>query len=138
MGNLSNPMLGTTLEAGLCPPPAPSASMSFSWLFLGGLVSTRSRFRFTNRRQDAVHSISQSSIVQRTANTVLFDCLSGGVHPKAITVVCGAIDPKTGEHAKGELDKLSKPVTGDMIAQVGTISANNDETIGKIIAEAMK
>src|SRR6185437_7878251 len=31
-----------------------------------------------------------------------------------------------------------KPVTGDMIAQVGTISANNDETIGKIIAEAMK
>jgi chaperonin GroEL len=57
---------------------------------------------------------------------------------KAITVVCGAIDPKTGERAKGELDKLSKPVTGDMIAQVGTISANNDETIGKIIAEAMK
>jgi chaperonin GroEL len=57
---------------------------------------------------------------------------------KAITVVCGAIDPKTGERAKGELDKLSKPVTGDMIAQVGSISANNDETIGKIIAEAMK
>jgi chaperonin GroEL len=57
---------------------------------------------------------------------------------KAITVVCGATDPKTGERAKGELDKLSKPVTGDMIAQVGTISANNDETIGKIIAEAMK
>src|ERR671918_1608210 len=36
-----------------------------------------------------------------------------------------------------ELKKLSKPVTGGMIAQVGTISANNDETIGKIIAEAM-
>jgi chaperonin GroEL len=45
---------------------------------------------------------------------------------------------KTGERGKGELDKFSKPVTGDMIAQVGTISANNDETIGKIIAEAMK
>jgi chaperonin GroEL len=29
-------------------------------------------------------------------------------------------------------------VTGEMIAQVGTVSANNDETIGKIIAEAMK
>jgi chaperonin GroEL len=57
---------------------------------------------------------------------------------KAISVVCGAIDSKTGERGKGELDKLSKPVTGDMIAQVGTISANNDETIGKIIAEAMK
>jgi len=57
---------------------------------------------------------------------------------KAITVICGAIDPKTGERAKGELDKLSKPVTGDMIAQVGSISANNDDTIGHIIAEAMK
>src|SRR5437899_7966731 len=29
------------------------------------------------------------------------------------------------------------PVTGPMIAQVGTISANHDETIGRIIAEAM-
>ena len=36
-----------------------------------------------------------------------------------------------------ELKRLSKPVKGNMIAQVGTISANNDETIGKIIAEAM-
>jgi chaperonin GroEL len=37
-----------------------------------------------------------------------------------------------------ELKKLSKPVKGKMIAQVGTISANNDETIGTIIAEAME
>jgi chaperonin GroEL len=36
-----------------------------------------------------------------------------------------------------ELKKMSKPVTGPMIAQVGTISANHDETIGKIIADAM-
>jgi len=57
---------------------------------------------------------------------------------KAISVVCGTIDSKTGERGKGELDKFSKPVTGDMIAQVGTISANNDETIGNIIAQAMK
>ena len=34
--------------------------------------------------------------------------------------------------------KMSKPVQGEMIAQVGTISANNDSTIGGIIAEAMK
>ena len=32
---------------------------------------------------------------------------------------------------------MSKPVTGSMIAQVGTISANGDEAIGRIIAEAM-
>ena len=37
-----------------------------------------------------------------------------------------------------ELKKLSKPVKGKMIAQVGTISANNDATIGEIIAEAME
>jgi chaperonin GroEL len=36
-----------------------------------------------------------------------------------------------------ELRRMSKPVTGPMIAQVGTISANHDETIGRIIAEAM-
>ena len=35
------------------------------------------------------------------------------------------------------LETMSKPVTGPMIAQVGTISANHDEAIGRIIAEAM-
>jgi len=40
--------------------------------------------------------------------------------------------------AVDELKKLSKPVKGDMISQVGTVSANNDKTIGGIIAEAMK
>jgi chaperonin GroEL len=36
-----------------------------------------------------------------------------------------------------EVHRLSKPVTGEMIAQVGTVSANGDKTIGTIIAEAM-
>src|SRR2546421_13110405 len=36
-----------------------------------------------------------------------------------------------------DLKRMSKPVSGNMVAQVGTISANNDETIGKIIADAM-
>jgi len=36
-----------------------------------------------------------------------------------------------------ELKKLSRDVSGEMIAQVGAISSNNDESIGKIIAEAM-
>ena len=57
---------------------------------------------------------------------------------KAIDSICGNIDPKSGERTNGELDKFSKPVTGDMIAQVGSISANNDSTIGHIIADAMK
>lgn len=37
-----------------------------------------------------------------------------------------------------QIKKLAKPVSGDMIAQVATVSANDDSTIGKIIAEAMK
>ena len=37
-----------------------------------------------------------------------------------------------------ELKKQAKPVSGAAIAQVGTISANSDDTIGKIIAEAME
>ena len=45
---------------------------------------------------------------------------------------------KATETAMEAMQKLSKPVKGDMIAQVGTISANNDSTIGEIIAEAMK
>ena len=45
---------------------------------------------------------------------------------------------KAVEAAVAELKKLSKPVKGDMISQVGAVSANNDKTIGDIIAEAMK
>src|SRR4051794_14740705 len=45
---------------------------------------------------------------------------------------------KAVESITGELKKLSKPVSGHMIGQVGTISANSDDTIGKIIAEAME
>ena len=45
---------------------------------------------------------------------------------------------KAVEAAVEEIKKLHKDVKGDMIAQVGTISANNDKQIGNIIAEAMK
>lgn len=37
-----------------------------------------------------------------------------------------------------EIKKAAKPVTADMIAQVGSISANGDDAIGKLIAEAME
>src|SRR5207247_300098 len=44
---------------------------------------------------------------------------------------------KAVEELTAELKEMSKPVSGKMVAQVGTISANTDETIGTIIAEAM-
>ncbi len=44
---------------------------------------------------------------------------------------------KAVEALVAEIKTMSKPVTGNMVGQVGTISANNDETIGAIIAEMM-
>jgi len=59
----------------------------------------------------------------------------------AVKAICGHDEvQKDGsrKHVKGELDKLSKDVKeSGMIAQVGAVSANNDHTIGSIIAEAM-
>jgi chaperonin GroEL len=62
---------------------------------------------------------------------------------KAVTAGASTLDLKRGiEGATAkvvdELSNMSKPVGGKMIAQVGTISANSDETIGKIIASAME
>jgi chaperonin GroEL len=56
---------------------------------------------------------------------------------KAVEAIIGKRD-EHGVVVGGALSKLSKPVSGDMIAQVGTISANSDAQIGSIIAEAMK
>src|SRR5579864_2479831 len=45
---------------------------------------------------------------------------------------------KAVEVAVAEIKKLSRDVKGDMIAQVGTISANTDKQVGSLIAEAMQ
>jgi chaperonin GroEL len=59
--------------------------------------------------------------------------VTAGANP---TLIKKGID-KAVETVVDELKKLSREVTGEMIAQVGAISANNDPSIGKIIAEAM-
>ena len=61
---------------------------------------------------------------------------------KNVTAGANPMDVKRGiekavDAITAELKKMAKPVSGNMVAQVGTISANNDETIGRIIAEAM-
>jgi chaperonin GroEL len=56
---------------------------------------------------------------------------------KAVEAIIGKRD-EHGVVIGGALSEFSKPVTGDMIAQVGTISANSDHQIGSIIAAAMK
>ncbi len=60
--------------------------------------------------------------------------VAAGANPMALK---RGID-KAVARATREIRKAAKPVTEDMIAQVGAISANGDETIGKLIAEAMQ
>src|SRR6202042_105044 len=76
-----------------------------------------------------------------TTATVLAQAISRESAKKA---VAGAnpMDIKRGiekavEALTTEIKRMSKPVSGNMVAQVGTISANNDVTIGRIIADAM-
>ncbi len=57
---------------------------------------------------------------------------------KAVTVINGTRDKDGKWNQDGALSKLSKPVNEGSVAQVGTISANGDEEIGAIIAEAVK
>ena len=59
--------------------------------------------------------------------------VAAGANPMALK---RGID-KAVERATAEIKKMAKPVKGDMIAQVGTISANGDAAIGELIAEAM-
>jgi len=62
---------------------------------------------------------------------------------KAVTAGSNPMDVKRGiekavEAVVEKIKKISKPVAGKAIAQVGTISANSDEDIGEIIAKAME
>jgi chaperonin GroEL len=61
---------------------------------------------------------------------------------KNVTAGANPMDVKKGielavKAAVDSIDKMSKPVEGKDIAHIGSISANNDEEIGNIIAEAM-
>ncbi|MGA3017594.1 MAG: chaperonin GroEL [Bryobacteraceae bacterium] len=72
--------------------------------------------------------------------------LAQAIYREGVKAVAAGANPmalkrgieKAVEVATEEVKKLSKPVSGDMIAQVGTISANSDKHIGEIIADAMK
>jgi chaperonin GroEL len=59
--------------------------------------------------------------------------VAAGANPMGVKRGIGKAVEKTIE----ALQALSQPVSGNMVAQVGTISANSDDTIGRIIAEAM-
>ena len=77
-----------------------------------------------------------------TTATVLAQCIfREGV--KAVAAGANPMALKRGiekavQSVTETIKKISKDVSGDAVAQVATISANNDKTIGSIIAEAMK
>src|SRR5213596_1385267 len=72
--------------------------------------------------------------------------LAQAIYREGVKTVAAGANPmavkrgieKAVEVAVEKVKDLAKPVKGDMIAQVATVSANNDTTIGNIIAEAMK
>ncbi len=71
--------------------------------------------------------------------------LAQAIYREGVKTVAAGVNPmslkrgidKAVEKATAAIKKMSKPVAGDMIAQVGTISANGDAAIGELIAEAM-
>src|ERR1043166_9261274 len=73
-------------------------------------------------------TVLAQSIVREGLKTV-----AAGANPMALQ---RGIQKAT-ERVVAEIKNMSKPVKGDAIAQVGTISANGDRTIGELIAEAM-
>ncbi len=74
-------------------------------------------------------TVLAQAIIREGVKTV-----AAGANPMAIK---RGIDQAVGA-AVWEIRKLSTEIKGEMIAQVGSISANNDGTIGDIIAEAMR
>jgi len=72
--------------------------------------------------------------------------LAQAIYREGVKAVAAGANPmalkrgieKAVEVVVGEVKSLAKPISGDMIAQVGTISANSDAEIGNKIAEAMK
>src|SRR6202051_1092987 len=72
--------------------------------------------------------------------------LAQAIYREGVKTVAAGVNPmslkrgidKAVERATAAIKKLSKPVAGAMIAQVGTISANGDAAIGELIAEAME
>src|SRR3979490_2019282 len=90
-------------------------------------------------------------VASKTSDTAGAGTTTGPVVPPAIyregakNVAAGAnpMELKRGieravEVIVAEIKKMARPVTGNMVAQVGMISANSDATIGTIIAEAME
>jgi chaperonin GroEL len=102
--------------------------------------------KFENMGAQMVKEVASKTSDVAGDGTTTATVLAQTIYRNGVKVVASGADPmevKRGIEAAvktvvGELSKVSKPTKEQKeIAQVGTISANNDETIGEIIAEAM-
>src|SRR5436189_6168577 len=101
---------------------------------------------FENMGAQMVREVASKTSDVAGDGTTTATILAQAIYREGVKAVASGANPmalkrgieKAVEVAVEEVKKLSKPVSGEMIAQVGTISANSDHTIGNIIAEAMK
>ncbi len=102
--------------------------------------------RFENMGAQMVREVASQTSDKAGDGTTTATVLARAIYEEGLRLVAAGHNPmdlkrgidKAVEAVVGELKKLSKPTQGKKdIAQVGTISANGDTTIGNIIAEAM-
>src|SRR6201993_156574 len=102
--------------------------------------------RFENMGAQMVKEVASKTSDVAGDGTTTATVLAQAIFREGVKTVAAGANPmavKRGieravQVATEEIKKLSKPVSGEMIAQVATVSANNDSTIGNIIAEAIK
>src|SRR5467141_660891 len=102
--------------------------------------------RYENMGAQMVREVATKTSDVAGDGTTTATVLAEAIFREGVKTVAAGASPtalkrgieKAVEVAVEEIKKLHKDVKGDMIAQVGTISANNDKQIGGIIAEAMK
>ncbi|HNT56724.1 MAG TPA: chaperonin GroEL [Syntrophales bacterium] len=102
--------------------------------------------KFENMGAQMVREVASRTSDVAGDGTTTATILAQAIYREGVKAVAAGGNPmdikrgidKAVEVVVGELKKISKPTKDQKeIAQVGTISANNDETIGNIIAEAM-
>ncbi len=102
--------------------------------------------KFENMGAQMVKEVASKTSDHAGDGTTTATVLSRAIFSEGLRLVAAGHDPmsikrgidKAVEKVVDELKSLSKPTRDrDEIAQVGTISANNDKTIGAILAEAM-
>jgi len=102
--------------------------------------------KFENMGAQMVKEVASKTSDVAGDGTTTATVLAQSIYKEGSKLVAAGVNPmaikrgieKAVEVAVGELKKVSKPTKDQAeIAQVGTISANNDATIGNIIAEAM-